>query len=706
MRIEENASGLRFDDGGMRGLAAALVWSGLVYYVTTLKDDEIKHPSVIELARGLLTIPTFYKTQGDESSAMIRRIIKQNVDAKKQTVSSYEWSMILQSLVTSGKSPKPISLQDAIEMYNSNPEVFAHGSGSGKDRAQKPTANTAQSCSCKEIDVHTIAVVDLNVPGAKSSEAINDLCACLQFINDQAPQRAVGLLELPEIAKKTSKRGLCDEEQEIQTCLWSLRQSCDNLFLTASELGTCGRPLNDEEIQLPLSKEMLLPESLDCEADLKQAERQRPSQEATQAQKGVSRWIALLSSLVTMADNSLKGKPVIIINLTPYIEDVGVAVFNMRLREQELKGGFNTMNLFYQSVSWISKEVFGHARLGRELTDARVNRLFEHGGHKYAVDPPDLTQAEIDSIPAAKAAMVSLDEMKFEVLERVNDKMMIRSDEHRFWLAQSGDIKAIYEELRQKHADLIGYQSQHQVAALADADAASASASGSAEESPRVEMESVGKLEQEVGIDLRVSSEVANVELIKCKDNSLWLLSSITKTIAKHTVLGGYGTGQWMTQAECAEPAVPFEIPAGDRTLIQLDEATFGGEGAQGITTLSIYKLLLRAETEKSITNHRVSFLSVRRKEAVEAGQDGFDVSLKQSMVFKCCRDPRGDRGDSERITSKNFFSKLISNLPTSLLTTVRYRFERVGQNFKIQRPYVISGKSISLEKDKPLKVA
>eukprot|EP00438_Fugacium_kawagutii_P000524 Skav222260 [mRNA] locus=scaffold2615:8298:18199:+ [translate_table: standard] len=480
----------------------------------------------------------------------------------------------------------------------------------------------------------------------------------------------------------------------------------DNLFLTASELGTCGRPLNDEEIQLPLSKEMLLPESLDCEADLKQAERQRPSQEATQAQKGVSRWIALLSSLVTMADNSLKGKPVIIINLTPYIEDVGVAVFNMRLREQDLKGGFNTVNLFYQSVSWISKEVFGHACLGRELTDAWVNRLFEHGGHKYAVDPPDLTQAESDTIPAAKAAMVSLDEMKFEVLERVNDKMMIRSDEHRFWLAQSGDIKAIYEELRQKHADLIGYQSQHQVAALADADAASASASGSAEESPRVEMESVGKLEQEVGIDLRVSSEVANMELIKCKDNSLWLLSSITKTIAKHTVLGGYGTGQWMTQAECTEPGVPFEIPAGDRTLIQLDEATFGGEGAQGITTLSIYKLLLRAETEKSITNHRVSFLSVRRKEAVEAGQDGFDVSLKQSMVFKCCRDPRADRGDSERITSKNFFSKLISNLPTSLLTTVRYRFERVGQNFKIQRPYVISGKSISLEKDKPLKVA
>ena len=124
---------LCFDDGGMRGLAGALVWAGLLYHVMALDEDELKHPSLAELVRSLLTIPTFYKSQGDESSAMIRRIIKQNVDAKKQAVSSYEWSMILSNM------PKPrgsqgISLQDAIDMYNNNPEVCAHGSGTGKDR--------------------------------------------------------------------------------------------------------------------------------------------------------------------------------------------------------------------------------------------------------------------------------------------------------------------------------------------------------------------------------------------------------------------------------------------------------------------------------------------------------------------------------------------------------------------------------------------
>ena len=132
----ENSSlqnALRFDDGAMRALAGALVWCGLIYYTMTLKDEEICHPAVADLARGLLSIPTMYKTQGNEAMAMISRIIRQNVEAKKQSVSSYEWSMILRGLSEKGKGNQTISLQEAIELYNGNPEVSAHGTGSAKD---------------------------------------------------------------------------------------------------------------------------------------------------------------------------------------------------------------------------------------------------------------------------------------------------------------------------------------------------------------------------------------------------------------------------------------------------------------------------------------------------------------------------------------------------------------------------------------------
>lgn len=99
--------------------------------------------------------------------------------------------------------------------------------------------------------------------------------------------------------------------------------SSRNVFLQSSELALCGRPLKDHQVVLPLSKDILLPESLSADGDLRVQERQRPSVETCSAQKGTQRWIALLESLLSGPD--LKRKPVIVLNLTGYVEDVGVA---------------------------------------------------------------------------------------------------------------------------------------------------------------------------------------------------------------------------------------------------------------------------------------------------------------------------------------------------------------------------------------------
>ena len=106
-------------------------------------------------------------------------------------------------------------------------------------------------------------------------------------------------------------------------------------------------------------------------------------------------------------------------------------VFEMRLASKELKGGFKTDLLFYQSVQWIMKDRFGAARLTREVTDGWTQRRFEHGGHRFNMDAPELSQQEIDSIPGAQASLGNFDSMKFEMLERINDRMCIKADEHR-----------------------------------------------------------------------------------------------------------------------------------------------------------------------------------------------------------------------------------------------------------------------------------
>jgi len=96
-----------------------------------------------------------------------------------------------------------------------------------------------------------------------------------------------------------------------------------NAWLTCSELAICGRPLTDNQAVLPLSKDILLPESLSTEDDLRQSERVRPSVETSSAQKGVARWTTLLSSMLNLTGTSFVDKRVIVLNLTPYIEDVG-----------------------------------------------------------------------------------------------------------------------------------------------------------------------------------------------------------------------------------------------------------------------------------------------------------------------------------------------------------------------------------------------
>ena len=76
---------------------------------------------------------------------MIGRIIRQNVEAKKMAVSSFEWSQILGKMAKEGEK---ITVQEAIEIYNGNPEVVSHGgSGGSKDPKGQKDENIGNSIS-------------------------------------------------------------------------------------------------------------------------------------------------------------------------------------------------------------------------------------------------------------------------------------------------------------------------------------------------------------------------------------------------------------------------------------------------------------------------------------------------------------------------------------------------------------------------------
>lgn len=206
----------------------------------------------------------------------------------------------------------------------------------------------------------------------------------------------------------------------------------------------------------------------------------------------------------------------------------------------------------------------------------------------------------------------------------------------------------------------------------------------------------------------QVASEVAGTQLALTDKGYVYLLSDKDKTLAKFTQLGGYGAGQYVKASECAD-GIPFVLPLKDRTTVQVDESSIREAAAtNAVATMTMYKLLILTEREQSVTSHKVSYHKVSRLAdgQVEAGSDGFSVEATQEMKFRMLQ--QGASLEANKIVCKNMFAKcrLAAIDQSPFVSNVfRFRFERVGLSLKVQKPYIVTMRSISLEKGKPFRV-
>lgn len=100
----------------------------------------------------------------------------------------------------------------------------------------KKHADQANLYGVKVSDVVLLTFVDLNVPYANSKERMEELMTAVAFLNDISPTRHCAVVELPDVAKKSSRRGLADEESDVQNCLWGLKQSCESRWIMPFEV--------------------------------------------------------------------------------------------------------------------------------------------------------------------------------------------------------------------------------------------------------------------------------------------------------------------------------------------------------------------------------------------------------------------------------------------------------------------------------------
>lgn len=374
----------------------------------------------------------------------------------------------------------------------------------------------------------------------------------------------------------------------------------------------------------------------------------------------------------------------------------------------EKVGSLETSKLHYLSLNFLEEPSFGRARLQSELTDCWLDKKFEIGGLAFNGNAPQLTQAKIDRVPGAAAATGHVDKLRLEVCVRDGARIVIKPDEDRYWMAQGGSLTDEYVALKEDHKKnyekLLCSLMPHGTSGQGSEEQPAANETTAAETGdagPPVEVDSLDKVKEAEKIEEELPSEVADISILRCASGKIYLLAKKDKLIPKHCRLGGFGTGAYVSTTDPA-PGVKWNVDS-DRSLVQIDDSTIR-QDASSISTMSLYKLLITLEKTKRITEHRLSYIEAKRKEETEEDLDGFNVVARSQQKFKMLRNPSGRE---EKPSGKNIFGRCVEAVEASpfLLVVFRWRFEKVGANLKVQKPYVVTKTALQLTKDKPLEV-
>ena len=91
--------------------------------------------------------------------------------------------------------------------------------------------------------VHIVCYCDFNHPQASAKARVSDLARLFQSCCEIGPTTSVGIADMPEVVKASSKRGLADEENDIQVAFWGQKMNIDTRFILAYDLPAAGEAL-------------------------------------------------------------------------------------------------------------------------------------------------------------------------------------------------------------------------------------------------------------------------------------------------------------------------------------------------------------------------------------------------------------------------------------------------------------------------------
>jgi hypothetical protein len=196
----------------------------------------------------------------------------------------------------------------------------------------------------------------------------------------------------------------------------------------------------------------------------------------------------------------------------------------------------------------------------------------------------------------------------------------------------------------------------------------------------------------------RGDSEYSNVKQIFIGDEEVWLVAAEAKNIPARTVIGSFGGGQYVTPKP-GDAGVRYEFPGGDKSLVHFE----GYDNSQsGVMT---FYQMLRTVEDKGIVSYKVANLDVSRatSEGTSAAVDAITIKTTSPKMFKFAAE--GENAAEQKKMFWRALKKEALAASTTMTACFRFRFEKVGKNFKPQKIYAVTKTPISLKANIPRRV-
>lgn len=463
----------------------------------------------------------------------------------------------------------------------------------------------------------------------------------------------------------------------------------------------------------------------------------RVNKEDKAAQRGAEAAAAYLQQLfakaaVTSADSAVASKWIepgdetFIADFTPHVGDRAMGTLLVRddanvgtLRHVVLDSGYKRMG---QGAS------FTLSRVANEVAEQWMNRTrilydrVQDGMGNYTKTPkqpistvPEPDEALLKQTPGVFEAWKGLSNLELKVCTVAGAKIVVSPEKVAEFQHAPLSISEEVRHLEQNHSknfeDLLSYMASGTSAAAPADDPRDTPTPKEEAKNDFPTFESLAALQGHAPGLIEIQA-MGDKHVTLLKDDTrreVWLIAkNDDHIVAKNTLIGGYGGGQLYPRKQDRTDVVPWRLPKGDKTWIQMG-GTDEGDGKQPKPKSgSLYMLAKPLEKKAAQNGHGLSLTSYGKLKAEgKAGGHSFAFEFADGDPKHVAQDYVLSNSPNTKPSSGNLFANFATREGWGgiLIDMWRLAYDGVRHALHARKPFIITSEVLHLKKGVPVKV-